>query len=85
MKSNRRNFIKSTMGMIGAGTLYSTVACKAAKMNATNKMKNVLFIIVEDLKNIMGCYGHPIVQTPNLDRLARRGVIFDQAFCQYPV
>jgi len=85
MKSNRRNFIKSTMGMIGAGTLYSSLACNTINKNAKNKVKNVLFIIVEDLKNVMGCYGNPIVQTPNLDRLAQQGVIFDHAYCQYPV
>ncbi len=71
--------------MIGASTLLSSITCDNLKKNKAKKIKNVLFIIVEDLKNIMGCYGHPIVQTPNLDRLARKGVIFDHAYCQYPV
>lgn len=85
MKTNRRNFIKSTMGMIGAGMLYSSFSCNTINKSETNKVKNVLFIIVEDLKNVMDFYGNPIVQTPNLDRLAQRGVIFDRAYCQYPV
>ncbi|MFP6581447.1 MAG: sulfatase-like hydrolase/transferase, partial [Candidatus Hydrogenedentota bacterium] len=44
---------------------------------------NVLFIISDDLNNDMGTYGHPLVQTPNLDRLASQGLTFDRMYCQY--
>ncbi|VGO12353.1 Choline-sulfatase [Pontiella desulfatans] len=46
---------------------------------------NILFIISDDLTAALGCYGHPQCKTPNIDRIAARGVRFDNVYCMNPV
>lgn len=48
--------------------------------------KNILFIMCDQIRwDYLSCTGHPHLETPNIDALAARGVIFDRAFCQAPV
>jgi arylsulfatase A-like enzyme len=46
---------------------------------------NVLFIAVDDLKPLLGCYGNTLVKTPNIDRLAKMGTVFLNNYCQQAV
>ena len=57
------------VGLLTAGPLAKTSAA----------IENVLFLISDDLKaSVLSCYGDKICQTPNIDKLAAEGVVFDR-------
>ncbi|MDP6444132.1 MAG: sulfatase [Pirellulaceae bacterium] len=60
------------------------VICSASVANEA-KRPNILFIAVDDLRPSIGCYGDQHAVTPNIDKLAERGVCFNQAHCQVAV
>jgi arylsulfatase A-like enzyme len=58
----------------------------ASPLPAREKKPNILFILSDDQRfDALGCAGHPIVKTPNLDRLAARGVRFRNSFVTTPI
>ena len=67
------------------GVIFSAMLFLNGAGAAAGSRPNVLFIAVDDLNNHLGCYGNPIVKSPNIDRLAKRGVRFDLAYCQFPL
>jgi len=56
-------------------------SCKTAEQ----ERPNILFIAVDDLRPELGCYGNSTIISPNIDRLARSGVVFNNAYCQSAV
>src|SRR5262249_34764622 len=68
MTINRRTFL--------GGSAASALAAPPG-----GNFRSVLLLIADDHSPIAGCYGNPVIHTPNMDRLARRGVIFTNAYC----
>ena len=55
-----------------------------AQKKPTSK-PNILFIAVDDLKPLLGCYGNTLVKSPNIDRLAKMATVFDKNYCQQAI
>ena len=81
---DRRDFIKL---IAAAGAASLTGGCLSDLSKAVSgkacKVKNVLFLISDDLKaSVLSCYGDKVCKTPNIDKLAKSGVVFNRAYCQ---
>ena len=61
------------------------ISGKSKNEHANKRKPNVLFIVVDDLNTTLGCYDHPVVKTPHIDKLAENGVKFNHAYCNYAV
>ena len=75
---NRRDFLCNTAGAVAAGAM--------AGAGAAERPTNVLFIMTDQqYGGCVGYAGHPYVKTPHIDALAADGVVFDNAYCAFPV
>ena len=62
------------------------LALAASALAQAPKRPNTLFILIDDLRyDALGCLGHPWLKTPHIDRLAKEGVIFRNAFVTTPL
>lgn len=87
LPKTQRNMRSSLLFVI---SLFVLSSCKEEKTTVessiTFRHPNVLFIAVDDLNNMLGILEkYPAAKTPNIDRLASKGVIFSDAHCQTPL
>ena len=73
---------KLTLILTGVAAGFTMFAERAV---AELAKPNVLLICVDDLKPLLGCYGDKTIKSPNLDRLASRGLVFERAYCNQAV
>lgn len=94
-RSKRRRFgnvlaLASCLLALSAQSLFlphaaSSAASPASASSQKSRRYNVLFISSDDLRPELGAYGNRVIKTPNIDRLAARGVRFERAYAQYPL
>lgn len=83
MNYSRRDFLKAAG--FSAAAVCSGCAGQLIGAGANKKKPNVLFIAIDDLRPELGCYGNKHIQSPHIDTLAMRGIVFERAYCQVPV
>lgn len=78
-----RNNFKRKIILICLGFILINLSFGQEKEIANRK--NILFIAVDDMRPVLGCYGNSTIHSPNIDQLAKNGVIFTHAYCQVAV
>ena len=78
--------LTSAAALLASSFCLPTVLYADSTDKSVPDKPNVLFLAVDDLNDWVGCLGgHPQAKTPNIDRLARKGVLFEQAHCAAPL
>lgn len=80
-----RDLKKMAARFTAALAVAAVLSCEFAAAAAPREKYNVVLITSDDLTAALACYGHPQVKTPNLDRLAKHAVLFEKAYCQFPL
>jgi uncharacterized sulfatase len=80
LKQDFKRYLTLLLFVAGMGS----VAAQNIPLDPKEK-PNILWVITEDMSAELGCYGYPLVQTPNLDAFAKKGVRYTQAYVTGPV
>jgi arylsulfatase A-like enzyme len=81
---DRGTFLQRTAA--GMSALASPMLWSGCQKKIIERRSNVLFIVIDDLNSWVGCFrGHPDMKTPNINRPANKGMLFEYAYCSPPL
>ena len=78
-----RGIVLSLLSIATAILTFATAGCTSPGSEDA-RLPNIVLIFVDDMGTELGCYGNPVIQTPNIDRLAREGLLFERAYTATP-
>lgn len=89
-RAGDRSVFLTRNSRLAASTLFplavlAIAGCGSPLPERLRNLPNVILIVADDMGTQISPYGHPQVKTPHLARLAERGVVFERAYCQYPL
>ena len=77
--------VHAVVPLIAGASVFGAVPSNSDSQASSQQRPNVVFFILDDLLPRLNCYGQTEMSTPNIDRLARNGMVFDNAYCQFAV
>ncbi|MBC8152012.1 MAG: sulfatase [Bacteroidetes bacterium] len=72
------------LACLSVGWTFRPYTANRATGTPVRDRPNIVFIVADDLSPTLGCYGDSTAPTPTIDRLAKQGVLFENAFCTSP-
>ncbi|MFO8014612.1 MAG: sulfatase, partial [Phycisphaerae bacterium] len=85
-RTTRRRFLTlAARGAAASAAAAPFLLGRSAARAAAEDRLNVLFIAVDDLKPMLGCFGHQGIRSPHIDGLAARGTVLERTYCQQAV
>jgi len=87
MRSIERQLFEACLVLVAVAAMLKSDPVTAAGAEVPTRRKpSIVVVVVDDLRrDDLGCYGHPFVKTPNIDRVAAEGVLFTNGFCTTPL